>query len=89
MPQDSAPAGHREAVERVCEARTFTVRLPVVGRVTVPRPEHLAYYGALGALAALEIIEWPIALAIAAGHVLVENQHHQALAEVGEVLEDL
>jgi hypothetical protein len=64
------------------------VNLPVVGRVRIPRPEHVAYYGALGALAALEIIEWPIALAIAAGHALAENQHSRVAQEVGEALED-
>ena len=39
-------------------------------------------------LAAIEIIDWPIALAIAAGHVLVQNQHNRVVEEVGEALED-
>jgi xanthosine utilization system XapX-like protein len=64
------------------------VNLPVIGRVRIPRPEQVAYYGALGALAALEIIEWPIALAIAAGHALVQNQHNRVAQEIGEALED-
>ncbi|BBY49541.1 hypothetical protein MARA_30090 [Mycolicibacterium arabiense] len=90
MAEETSPDSHREAVERVRDARTFAVNLPVVGRIRVPRPEHLAYYGALGALAALEIIEWPIALAIAAGHVLVENQHgNRIVEEIGEALEDV
>ncbi len=46
------------------------------------------YYGALGGLAALEIIDWPVALAIAAGHALVQNQHNRVAEEIGEALED-
>ncbi len=88
MAKNAPPKRHRDAVERIREARGFAVNLPVVGRVRVPRPEHLAYYGALGALVALELIEWPIALAIAAGHVLIENQHSQVARDVGEALEE-
>jgi hypothetical protein len=88
MADKTQPNSHRDAVAGVREAQRFAVNLPVVGRVRIPRPEHVAYYGALGALAALEIIEWPIALAIAAGHALVQNEHNRAAQEIGEALED-
>lgn len=88
MVKTEAPDRHRDAVERVREARGFAITLPVAGRVRVPRPEHLAYYGALGALVALELVEWPIALAIAAGHALMENQHSEVARDIGEALED-
>jgi hypothetical protein len=89
MADKSQPNSHRDAVARVREAESFAVNLPVVGRVPIPRPEQIAYYGALGALAALEIIDWPIALAIAAGHALVQNQHNRVAQEIGEALEDV
>jgi hypothetical protein len=79
---------HRSAVERVREAETIVVTLPVVGRVRIPRPEELAFYGALAGLAALEIIDWPIALVIGAGHALAGNHHSKAVQELGEALED-
>jgi xanthosine utilization system XapX-like protein len=88
MSERSRAATHREAVDRIREARSLVVDLPVVGRVRIPRPEQVAYFGALGVLAAVEIIDWPIALAIAAGHVLVQNQHNRVAEEVGEALED-
>lgn len=88
MADKSQPNSHRDAVARVREAQRFEVNLPVIGRVRIPRPEQVAYYGALGALAALEIIEWPIALAIAAGHALVQNEHNRVAQEIGEALED-
>jgi hypothetical protein len=58
-------------------AQTFTVNLPSVNRVRLRHPQQLPYFGALGALAAAEIIEWPIALVLAAGHEPAENQHNK------------
>ncbi|HKH53884.1 MAG TPA: hypothetical protein VKA58_00365 [Propionibacteriaceae bacterium] len=89
MAEKSRGTSHRDAVERVREAQGFAMNLPVVGRVRIPRPEQVAYFGALGVLAAVEIIDWPIALAIAAGHVLVTNQHNRVAQEVGEALEEV
>ncbi|CQD03702.1 hypothetical protein [Mycolicibacterium conceptionense] len=80
--------GHRDAVDAVRNARGFAVTLPVVGRVKVPHPEQVAYYGALGILAAVEIIDWPVALLLGAGHVLMQNEHNRVVQEVGEALAD-
>jgi len=88
MAEESPPTTHRDAVERVREAQSFTVTLPVVGRVRVPRPEQLAFYGALGALAAVEIIEWPVALVLGVGHALMQNEHSRVAQGVGEALEE-
>ncbi|MEU0506481.1 hypothetical protein [Nocardia sp. NPDC005998] len=85
---EKSATSHRNAVDRVVAAHSFAVDLPVVGRVRIPPPEHLAYYGALGALAVAEIIEWPVALVLATGHWLVENQHNRLAHEVGEALEE-
>jgi hypothetical protein len=84
---EKLPTTHRNAVDRVLAAQGFAVDLPVVGRVRIPRPEQLAYYGVLGALAAAEIIEWPVALVLAGGHWLVRNEHNRVAHEIGEALE--
>ncbi|MFF3575251.1 hypothetical protein [Nocardia jiangxiensis] len=80
--------GHRNAVDRVLSAQGFAVDLPGIGRVRIPRPEQLAYYGALGALAAAEIIEWPVAVVLAAGHWLIQDQHNRIAHQIGEALEE-
>lgn len=80
---------HRAALERVTQGSRFAIRLPLIGDVGVPRPEQLAYFAALGVLVAVELIDWPVALAIAAGHALAADQHHRALHEVGEALESV
>ena len=78
-----------EAVEKIREGETFSVNLPVLGQVEIPRPEQLAYYGGLAALAAFELIDWPVAVVIAAGHLLASNHHNRLLEELGEAIEDV
>ncbi|NMM83346.1 hypothetical protein B2J88_03065 [Rhodococcus sp. SRB_17] len=77
----------RSTVEAVRSAHRFELNLPVLGAVPVPPPEQLAYFAAMGLMVAFEIIEWPIALTIAAGHLLATEQHNRILEEVGEALE--
>ena len=90
MVEKKAPRAHtqREAVQHIREGETFFVSVPVFGRLEVPRPEQLAYYGGLAALAAFELIDWPVALVIAAGHLLASNHHNKLLEELGEAIED-
>lgn len=85
---NSAGTSRSEAVQKVREAQTFAVELPLLGRVRLPRPEQLAFYGALGVLAAVEIIEWPVALVLATGHLLLHDEHSRVAQEFGEALED-
>ncbi|WP_395309061.1 hypothetical protein V4U86_27815 [Mycobacterium sp. AMU20-3851] len=80
--------GHRDAVHTVSRARGFTMTLPCVGRVRVPHPEQLAFYGALGVLAVVEIIDWPVALLVGVGHMLVQDDHNRIVQEIGEALEE-
>lgn len=79
----------RVAVEHIREGETFFVNVPLIGKIEVPRPEQLAYYGGLAALAAFELIDWPVALVIAAGHVLANNHHNRLLEELGEAMEEV
>lgn len=79
---------HTDTAQRVRDARSFAVSVPIVGRVRIPRPEQLAYYAALGALAAVEIIDWPVALVLATGHALLQNEHGRVAEEIGEALEE-
>jgi hypothetical protein len=64
---------HRDVAARVAGADRFAISLPVVGRVPIPRPDQLAFYAALAGLVAVELVEWPVAVAIGAGHALVSQ----------------
>ncbi|HJT91691.1 MAG TPA: hypothetical protein VJ777_07065 [Mycobacterium sp.] len=69
--KDDAQVSHSDIARRVRDADRFALQLPVVGRVPIPRPDQLAFYGALAALVAVEMVEWPAAVAIGVGHALV------------------
>jgi hypothetical protein len=68
---------HRDTAQRVRDANRFALQLPVVGRVPIPRPDQLAFYGALAALVAVELVDWPVAVAIGAGHALISRHSQQ------------
>ncbi len=44
-----------------------------VARTVLPPPERVAYYGALGAMAVLGAIEWPVAAAIGVGMAITQR----------------
>lgn len=64
------------------------LRLPVLGELTLPPVEHLAWYGAIAVLTAVELIDWPVAAVIAVGKALADNRHSQTLQNVGEAFEN-
>lgn len=63
-------ASHHDVSRLVRDAKRFSVKVPVVGKVSVPPPEHLAFYGVLGVLGVTELIPWPVALGLGVGHAL-------------------
>lgn len=79
----SAGAAADQAVAR------HAVTLDVLGtRLELPPPDQLAFLGGVAVLAALEIIEWPVALVLAVGHQLAHSHHGKVLREFGEALEE-
>jgi hypothetical protein len=79
----SAQAGHG-----VFSHHGVSFSLPVVGDLNFPPPHHIVWYAGVGALVALECIEWPIALILATGKALADNRHSAMLREMGEALEE-
>jgi hypothetical protein len=76
------------AVLRAIEKNTVRVVVPVVGELRLPPPETLAWFGGLATLTALGLMEWPVAAAIAVGHLLAQQHHLQLLHDFGEALEE-
>lgn len=56
--------------------------------LTLPAPEHLAFYAGIGAMAVFGIMEWPVVAALVVGHTLVNAQHNKILQSLGEALEE-
>jgi hypothetical protein len=75
-------------VDQAVAADAVKLSLPLVGGVAFPPLDHLVFYGAVVAMAAVELVDWPVALVIAAGKALSDNRTHKTLRSVGEALEE-
>ena len=83
------PASPRQAADRVVDQHTIRFTLPDrMGTVTLPEPQHLAFYGGLTAMAVLGFLDWPVAVVLGVGHLLAADQHHRILREFGDALEE-
>jgi hypothetical protein len=69
------------------ERMATRVRVPWLGEVHVPSPEALAFGVGLALITALEIVDWPVAVAIGVGHALARSQQSEALRAFGQALE--
>lgn len=76
------------AAEQATERAGITVRVPFVGGVTLPPAEQLAYLAGVGVLAALELVDWPVAVVLVLGHELAASRNHRLLRDFGEALEE-
>ncbi len=82
----------RSKVAIVGRARRLTPRTRAASRSTStsrgPQAnQRLAWYAGLALMAALEIIDWPVALVIAVGHEIAHRARNQALRELAEGVE--
>jgi hypothetical protein len=57
-------------------------------RLETPPVEHLVFYTGLGVLVAVNVVELPVALALAVGHVLIDLTARPGLRSLGEALEE-
>jgi hypothetical protein len=56
--------------------------------VTLPPAEQLAYVGGIVLLATLEIIEWPVGIALIAGRILAGASSNKVVQDFGHALEE-
>lgn len=56
--------------------------------VVTPPLEHTLFYAGLGALAVAEIVEWPLALLLMGGHILMDATNRPGLNALGEALDE-
>jgi hypothetical protein len=90
-PVGSPPAQQRlrfghGAVLRAIQENSLAVDIPGLGTVRLPPGDSLAWFGGLATLAALGIMEWPIAVVIGTGHLLAHQHHLRLLRSFGDAL---
>ncbi|MEV8511533.1 hypothetical protein [Dactylosporangium sp. NPDC051484] len=61
--------------------------VPFVGQVKLPPTPDLAFYATVGTLAAVGLLEWPVAAVVVGGHLLA-SVRSRSLREIGEALEE-
>lgn len=74
-------------MDRTIERQRLHVTLPMVGSVSLPPPERLAWYAGLVGLGAFGILDWPVVLVISVGHLMSEDQHSRLMRDFGDALE--
>ena len=78
----------RAAAEKAARRNSVEVGVPFLGTVRLPAPEELAFLAGLGLLAVVDVIEWPVALVLGAGHALASNRRSRVVREFGQALEE-
>lgn len=61
------------------------MKIPVIDlELNRPTRASLAFYSGLAAMAVAELIEWPLAVAVAAGHMIAENSRSETVSGAAE-----
>ncbi len=88
-PEWGFPVAHAAlAAERTVQRNSTHLELPVIGVIHLPAKEELAFIGGVTALAAVGILEWPVAVLLGIGHTLSTNRHNKLMREFGEALQE-
>jgi hypothetical protein len=62
------------------------VEIPYIGPVGWPLTGSLSYLITVSALAAFEVIPWPIAGLLGLGHIMARNRDNHVVSEIGSGL---
>jgi hypothetical protein len=85
--QARAASGPLHAATRTVRKHDIRLSLPRGVDLALPSADQLAFYGGIGLLAALGVVEWPVATLLVVGHALAASRHSRMLQEFGQALE--
>jgi hypothetical protein len=77
----------REAASRAAAQNSIVVQVPGIAQLHLPPLDQIGFLGGIATLALIQIIEWPVAVALTVGHILAHNRHHALLRDFGEALD--
>jgi hypothetical protein len=89
MTSDAEPPGTptRPAEGDETHGWEWHVEIPYIGPVGWPLTGSLSYLITVGALAAFEVIPWPVAGLLGLGHVMARNRDNRVVSEIGSGLQ--
>ena len=65
------------------------VKLPLIGPVDLPSGPHLAWFAGAFALAALELVDWPVAVLMMIGKAMSDAPHRsETVRTLGKLMEE-
>jgi hypothetical protein len=85
--RETGQLAKQRAAKQVSKQTCLHINLPGLGPISLGPPDQLAYFAGIAVLATLEIIEWPVAVVIAAGHLLADQRRSKTVHAFGEALE--
>ena len=75
------------AVVAAIRGEKVFVKLPWLGEVDLPSGPHLVWFGGAIALAALDVVDWPIAALMIVGKALSDSERSEPVRTLGHVME--
>jgi len=63
------------------------VKVPFLGAVDLPSGPHLVWFAGVIGLAALDVVDWPIAALLVVGKALSDSERSETVRTVGKVME--
>jgi len=75
------------AAEQAVRSTSLFLRIPVLGALTLPAPEQVAFIGGVAVVAAIGLLEWPVAALLIIGHGVASQSHRKMVRALGEALE--
>ena len=81
----SEMSARRTTQHNIRRARRPSVTLPFTDtKINLPDAPALAWYAGMGAMAAAELVEWPVALLIAGTHFIENHSHSRDIEELAD-----
>lgn len=90
VPRHDRRVSNITAAARAATRRNSTVvSVPLLGKVTLPPQDELAFLAGAALLTAVGAVEWPVALLMGVGFTLKHRQNNRVLQDFGEALENV
>jgi len=75
------------AVMAAIRGEKVFLKLPWLGEVDLPSGPHLIWFAGAIALAAIDVVDWPIALLMIVGKALSDSERSEPVRTLGKVME--
>lgn len=74
--------------DTIDQQSSVVISLPIIGQVSIPPVEDLAWYAGIGLLGASGLVDWPILAIVVTGKILSEVKGNKAISNLGSSLEE-